>query len=71
MFIEIILALILGCLAGCITGLIPGIHVNLISILLISVSGYLLGFTNPMSLAVFIIAMAITHTFLDSIRHLF
>jgi putative membrane protein len=34
-------------------------------------SGYLLGFTDPISLAVFIIAMAITHTFLDSIPSIF
>ena len=71
MFYDIILAILIGCLAGTITGLIPGIHVNLISMLLISVSGYLLGFTNPMVLAVFIIAMAITHTFLDSIPSIF
>ncbi len=30
-------------------------------------SGYFLGFTSPMSLAVFIIAMSITHSFLDTI----
>lgn len=71
MFYSIILAVLIGCLAGCITGLIPGIHVNLISILLVSVSGYLLGITNPISLAVFIISMAITHTFLDSIPSIF
>ncbi|MEA2036195.1 MAG: tripartite tricarboxylate transporter permease, partial [Nanoarchaeota archaeon] len=71
MFYDIIIALLLGCLFGCITGLIPGIHVNLISVLLISLSGYLLGFTDPLSLSVFIIAMAITHTFLDSIPSVF
>jgi len=71
MFYDVILAVLIGCLAGCITGLIPGIHVNLISMLLISMSGYLLGMTDPISLAVFIISMAITHTFLDSIPSVF
>lgn len=71
MFVDIIIAILVGNLCGLATGLIPGIHVNLISMLLISVSGYLLGFTSPMVLAVFIIAMAITHTFLDSIPSIF
>ncbi len=71
MFYDVIIAVLIGCFFGCITGLIPGIHVNLISVLLISMSGYLLGFTDPITLAVFIIAMAITHTFLDSIPSIF
>lgn len=71
MFYEFIIAVLIGCLAGCITGLTPGIHVNLISVLLVSMSGYLLGFTNPLTLAVFIISMAVTHTFLDSIPSIF
>lgn len=68
---EILIAILLGILAGIVTGLIPGIHVNLISIVLISVSGYLLGFTSPLILATFVIAMSITHTFLDSIPSVF
>jgi putative membrane protein len=39
--------------------------------MLVSMSGYLLGFTSPIVLGVFIIAMAITHTFLDSIPSVF
>ncbi|MEA3430824.1 MAG: tripartite tricarboxylate transporter permease [Nanoarchaeota archaeon] len=71
MFIEIIIALLVGVLFGTITGLIPGVHVNLISIILLSLTGYLLGFTSPLILAVFIISMAITHTFLDPIPSIF
>ena len=71
MFFQLLLAVFIGCLFGIITGLIPGIHVNLVSILLISLSGYLLGFTQPIVLAVFIIALAVTHTFLDSIPSIF
>ncbi|MBU1703977.1 MAG: tripartite tricarboxylate transporter permease, partial [Nanoarchaeota archaeon] len=47
------------------------IHVNLVSVLLYTLSGFLLGFANPLSLAVFIIAMSVTHTFLDSIPSIF
>jgi putative membrane protein len=67
MFLQIIFALLLGVSFGIITGLIPGVHVNLISLLLLSLSGYFLGFTSPLVLSVFIIAMSVTHSFLDSI----
>ena len=67
MFLEILLAILLGVTSGIFTGLIPGIHINLISLLIMSSSAFLLGITTPLSLAVFITAMAITHTFLDSI----
>ena len=71
MFLEIVLAVLLGIAAGIITGLIPGVHINLISIILVSISSYFLGFTSPLTLAVFIISMAITHTFLDAIPSIF
>ena len=71
MLIEIILALFLGILAGTLTGLIPGIHINLIGIFLVSISASLLVTTNPIYLTVFIVAMAITHTFVDFIPSVF
>jgi putative membrane protein len=71
MFIELLLAILLGVMFGIITGLIPGIHVNLISMILYSLSGWLLGFATPITLGTFIIAMAVTHTFLDSIPSIF
>jgi len=71
MFLEIIAAIILGTLVGTFTGLTPGIHINLASLLLISISGYLLGFTTPIVLCCFIIAMGVTHTFLDTIPSIF
>ena len=71
MFFDILLAIIVGVIAGIITGLIPGIHINLISLILVSLSGYFLGFTNGLVLGVFIIAMAVTHTFLDVIPSVF
>lgn len=70
-FSEIILALILGLAAGCVTGLIPGIHVNLISVLVLSFSVILLQVVSPVTLAVFIISLAITHSFLDSLPSIY
>jgi len=58
MFFEILIASLLGIFAGIFTGLIPGIHINLVSILLVTLSGYFLGFVNAISLGAFIISMA-------------
>ena len=71
MFIQIFIAIITGILSGIFTGITPGIHVNLVSILLLSVSPFLLQFTEPIVLCCFIIAMAVTHTFLDAIPSIF
>ena len=71
MFLEFLIAALLGILAGIITGLIPGIHINLVSLLVVSLSAYLLGIFSPVSLGIFIISMAITHTFLDVIPAIF
>ena len=68
---EIIIATIIGILFGIITGLIPGIHINLISIFVLSLSIQLLQIVSPVTLAVFIVAMSITHTFLDTIPSVF
>ena len=67
MFIEIIVAIILGCLMGVISGVTPGLHINLVALILFSISPFLLGYTNVMAVASFIIAMSITHTFTDFI----
>jgi len=71
MLFEIILALLLECLIGTFTGLIPGIHINLISAILVSLAFSLLASINPIHLTVFIVAMAITHSFLDFIPSIF
>ena len=67
MFVEIIIAILLGCIAGVITGLTPGLHINLVALILLSISPVLLGYTNVVAVASFIIAMSITHTFTDFI----
>ncbi len=66
-----LIAIIIGVLAGVITGLIPGIHVNLVTALLLSASTLLIGITTPETLVLFIIALAVTHTFLDVIPSIY
>lgn len=71
MLIEIIIALLLGVASGTFTGLIPGIHINLLGIFLISISTTFLSSINSLYLIIFIVAMAITHTFIDFIPSIF
>ena len=67
MFLEILIAIFLGCLIGVLTGITPGLHINLVALILFSISPILLGYTNVVAVASFIIAMSITHTFSDFI----
>lgn len=71
MLIQILLAIFLGNLIGVFTGLIPGIHVNLIGVFLISLSSTFLFNINPLYLVIFIVAIAITHIFIDFIPSIF
>lgn len=71
MFIHIILAIIAGICCGIFTGIAPGIHVNLVVTLLTSSSAFLLAHTFPLPLCIFIIALSITHIFLEFIPSTF
>ena len=71
MIIELLIAILLGILAGTITGLFPGIHINLVALMLFISSPFLLQFTAPIVLVVFIVAMAIAHIFLDFLPSIF
>ena len=71
MFLEILIAIIFGCLMGVITGITPGLHINLVALILLSISPILLGYTNIIAVASFIIAMSITHTFTDLISAIY
>lgn len=64
---ELIFLTILGIACGVITGIVPGIHVNLVTVLVVSFSGVLVSWFSPLGLGVFLISLAITHTFLDNI----
>ena len=66
-YIELIIAILLGVFSGVITGLTPGLHINLVALILFSISPVLLGYTNVITVSSFIIAMSITHTFTDFI----
>jgi len=71
MLIQLFLAITLGILAGTITGLTPGIHINLIGATLISLPLFFTNLAPPIILIIFIIAMSITHTFIDFIPSVF
>ncbi len=71
MSLDLLIATTLGILTGIITGLTPGIHVNLVSLLVLSFSSVLLTITTPLSLGAFIISLAITHTFLDTLPSIY
>ncbi len=71
MLIEIILALLLGVASGTITGLIPGIHINLLGVFILTISTTILAGIETNSLVIFLVAMSITHTFVDFIPSVF
>ncbi len=65
------MAILLGVLAGTFTGLIPGLHVNLVTLLVVGFSSSFLSGFNVFLLVVFIVSLALTHSFLDSIPSIF
>ena len=71
MFLEILLAVLAGLIIGIFTGLFPGAHINLVAIMLVSISPALLKFVAPIALVSFLVSMAITHTFLDILPSIF
>ena len=71
MFFEILLFSLIGIFFGIITGITPGVHINLVSVILLSASPLLLSHFSVFSVVALIIAMSITHTFLDFIPSTF
>lgn len=65
--IEFIIALLLGIIIGIFTGIIPSFHTNLLAAILLALSGFFLGFTTPLVLAIFIVALSTTHLFINFI----
>lgn len=70
-FLEIVIAILLGVATGVFTGLTPGVHINLVSVLMISFSSVLLAIASPAALCSYIISLAITHTFLDALPSIY
>lgn len=70
--IYFLLALILGVAAGIATGLTPGVHVNVIASLMVAAySSASLDTDLALPIAIFIVAVSITHVFFDYIPSLF
>lgn len=69
MLIGTILVIAIGVLAGTFTGLAPGIHINLVAFLLVAYQDSLP--LTTIQKILFIVAMAITHTFLDAIPSIY
>jgi len=67
MLFQIIIATLAGIACGIFTGITPGVHVNLVATTLLALSPWFLSITSPLSLGVFIMALAVTHSFLDTI----
>jgi putative membrane protein len=57
--------------AGIITGLAPGIHINIVVTLVLASTATLLTYTSPFILCIFIVALSITHQFLEFIPSIF
>lgn len=70
MIIELLLALLAGIIIGTFTGIFPGIHINLVAAILLSSIAFL-SFAPPLSLAIFIVALSITHIFTDFIPSIY
>jgi len=62
-----VFAIIIGIFAGTITGITPGIHLNLVAALTLANASLLLQYSTLENIVIALIAMATTHTFLDSI----
>ena len=71
MFAEILAAMAIGIFFGIFTGLIPGVHINLVAAIVLSVSPFLVQYVSPFPIAAGIMAMSITHVFVDFIPSIF
>ena len=72
-FIFLLAVSVVGAFLGGLTGLVPGLHVNNIALILLSLSSFvsssdiLGGINAPLLMAVFIISVALSHTFISII----
>ncbi|MBI4438393.1 tripartite tricarboxylate transporter permease [Candidatus Woesearchaeota archaeon] len=69
--LEILAAIIAGCTLGIITGITPGLHINLVATLILGALPYTSRFLSPESTATAIIAMSITHAYVDFVQAVF
>lgn len=71
MIIELLIATTIGFMLGLTAALIPGIHSNTISAMMFAVSPLLLNYFSPIAIAVTIISMGVSQSFLDCIPAIF
>src|SRR3989344_6333728 len=64
---TIIIALLTGIFLGILTGITPGIHINLVASVLVAYSFYIVKILDPITIAIIIVAMTVTHTVFDII----
>ncbi len=64
MFLDVLIFMLLGILVGTLTGLMPGIHPNTVFVCMISMIA-LMGSAPTILLLVFIMALAVSNTFVD------
>lgn len=69
--IDLIVGLVFGVCLGILAGIVPGMHINLLSVMILALSGVLLGYVSPLSLAIMIISMAIVANFFEFIKGMF
>ncbi|HIH24995.1 TPA: hypothetical protein HA251_08230 [Candidatus Woesearchaeota archaeon] len=70
-YIGLIIATIIGVAFGVVTGLAPGVHINLVSAILLSLAPLIAEHTSLLNVCALIMAMSVTHTFLDTIPSIF
>ncbi|MBI4448944.1 tripartite tricarboxylate transporter permease [Candidatus Woesearchaeota archaeon] len=63
--------IVAGVVIGIITGITPGIHVNLVCALLVGISSTLLDVISALDLGILIVAIAVTHVFVDLVPSTF
>ncbi|PKM91976.1 MAG: hypothetical protein CVU81_02960 [Euryarchaeota archaeon HGW-Euryarchaeota-1] len=68
---DVILILIVGALFGIFTGLTPGIHVNTVAAGLLAFSVFLLNYFSPIEISIFILVVAVVHSFVDFIPSIY
>jgi putative membrane protein len=66
-----IFAFILGIVCGVIAGLVPGVHINLIASVLLAGGAWLQGWFSDTELAIFVIAMGMTHAMVEVVPSVF
>ncbi len=69
--LQIVIAMFIGVGTGVLTGLTPGLHVNTVSMLMLASLSWLSGLFSPLAIAVFLVAMIVTSSFLDFVPSIF